>query len=82
MMYYFSKAFRFWFLKLNQTLCGDETCPIRDYLGVESYSGKVEERVENYFHLDVVFHPNQQILGHCDLADAIKPTKASESLSK
>ena len=68
-MYYFSKAFRFWFLKLEwlfQALCGDETCLIRDYLwlGVKNYSGKVEVRVENYFRLDVVSHPNQQILGH------------------
>ena len=34
-------------------------------LGVKNYSGKVEVRGENYFHLDVVSHPNQQILGHC-----------------
>ena len=45
-------------------LCGDQTCLIREYLGVKNYSGKVEVRVENYFHLDVVSHPNQQILGH------------------
>ena len=42
-MYYFSKTFWFWFLKLkwlSQALCGDETCLIRDYLGVKNYSGK------------------------------------------
>ena len=55
----------------------ETTCLIRDYLGVKNYSGKVEVRVKNYFHLDVVsLHPNQQILGHWELSFRYTPVFA------
>ena len=36
-------------------------------IGVEHSSRRFDGGVDNYFHLDVIFHPNQQILGYCTL---------------